>query len=290
MQLPSIVGTTHYPTGPPPASSSGTSPNHQPTRPTLESVTEAPPRQNDNERLQTPMNQPPVPGDLPDVYPPARLEYATFVPVYDPNDPSTWEPHYPATTPFGMYTSQETTDTNKLSAIHTLKQSIWSRVGNVFRWPISRRRHGDYLQLPIWSTLPSSEESKSGYPSLVVRLIVKTIPREMYLHFLLRLPSLYFARVARIFEEADLTLPEIKKMALETASQGKNGRFDIQILESNQNNVPPEYERLKSTWEAFIDSVMREWKTFNIISVLLLSYVPLLFLVEFLLIWSWLLD
>jgi len=32
-------------------------------------------------------------------------------------------------------------------------------------------------------------------------------------------PSLYFSRVARIFEEADLTLPEIKKMALETASQ-----------------------------------------------------------------------
>ena len=103
------------------------------------------------------------------------------------------------------------------------------------------------------------------------------MPREVYLHFLLRLPSLYFSRVARIFEEADLTLPEIKKMALETASQGKNGPFDIHILESNQNNVPPEYERLKSTWEAFIDSVMREWKTFNIISVLLLSCVLLLF-------------
>ncbi|KAH6916458.1 hypothetical protein BKA70DRAFT_1092400 [Coprinopsis sp. MPI-PUGE-AT-0042] len=30
-------------------------------------------------------------------------------------------------------------------------------------------------------------------------------------------------------------------------------------------------ESLKPTWEGFIDSVMREWKTFNIISVLLLS-------------------
>ncbi|KIM38313.1 hypothetical protein M413DRAFT_244392 [Hebeloma cylindrosporum] len=115
---------------------------------------------------------------------------------------------------------------------------------------------------------PPSEVSESGYPSRAVTFVVQTMPREVYLHFLLRLPSLYFSRVARIFEEADLTLPEIKKMALETASQGKDAQFDIQAFESN---VPPQYERLKSTWEAFIDSVMREWKTFNIISVLLLS-------------------
>ena len=64
---------------------------------------------------------------------------------------------------------------------------------------------------------------------LVITFVAKTMPREVYLHFLLRLPSLYFSRVARIFEEADLTLPEIKKMALETASQGKNAQFDIQV-------------------------------------------------------------
>ncbi|KJA14139.1 hypothetical protein HYPSUDRAFT_220615 [Hypholoma sublateritium FD-334 SS-4] len=32
-----------------------------------------------------------------------------------------------------------------------------------------------------------------------------------------------------------------------------------------------QYERFKATWESFIDNVMREWKTFNILSVLLLS-------------------
>ncbi|KAF8962028.1 hypothetical protein BDZ97DRAFT_1920912 [Flammula alnicola] len=58
-------------------------------------------------------------------------------------------------------------------------------------------------------------------------------------------------------------------MALETASRGKGNEFDIHSIEAS--NVPPQYERLKSTWESFIDSVMREWKTFNIISVLLLS-------------------
>ena len=57
------------------------------------------------------------------------------------------------------------------------------------------------------------------------------MPREVYLYVLLCLPSLYFSRVARIFEEADLTLPEIKKMVLETASQGMNTQFDIQVFE-----------------------------------------------------------
>ncbi|KAH6887207.1 hypothetical protein BKA70DRAFT_1122979 [Coprinopsis sp. MPI-PUGE-AT-0042] len=33
-----------------------------------------------------------------------------------------------------------------------------------------------------------------------------------------------------------------------------------------QSATSPAYESLKRTWEGFIDSVMREWKTFNIIS------------------------
>ena len=280
MQLPSVVETTPYPTGPLPASSSDVNLNHQSTQPTLEPVIEAPLGQDDNERPQTPISRPPTPADRPpDVYPPPHVGYPTPVPVYDPNDPSTFPlsppiPNYPFNPYYPPYTPS--TPSLGMYPIPTLKQTIWSRVGNVFRWPHSRRRHDNYLKPdlpypPIWSPPPSSEESKSGYPSLIVRFIFKTMPREVYLHFLLRLPSLYFSRVARIFEEADLTLPEIKKMALETASQGKNAQFDIHAFESK--NVLPEYERLKSTWEAFIDSVMREWKTFNIISVLLLSCV-----------------
>ena len=89
------------------------------------------------------------------------------------------------------------------------------------------------------------------------------------MHMLLRLPELYFSRVARIFEEADLSLPEIKKMALETASKGKEMHSIHMAFETS--SVPPAYESLKHTWESFIDCVMREWKTFNVISVLLLS-------------------
>ena len=92
-------------------------------------------------------------------------------------DPSTFPPpspsipihpfdscHPPSTPPFAMCPNP------------TLNQSIWSRVGNVFRWPFSCRRHDDWLQPdlsypPIWSPPPSSEESKSGYSSRVVKLL-----------------------------------------------------------------------------------------------------------------------
>ncbi|KAF9527384.1 hypothetical protein CPB83DRAFT_856456 [Crepidotus variabilis] len=122
-----------------------------------------------------------------------------------------------------------------------------------------------YVPTFIQPSRPTSQ-SKSTSQKLV-EFFGDRLPRQVYLHLLLRLPALYFGRVARIFEDADLTLPEIKKMALETASEG---RMDIQDFETHAT-MPPQYKKLKDTWEAFIDSVMREWKTLNIISVLLLS-------------------
>ena len=72
-----------------------------------------------------------------------------------------------------------------------------------------------------------------------------------------------------------MSLFEIKKMALETASQGLTHEFEMQMAFESPS-VPPAYKKLISTWEFFIeDSVMRKWKTFNIISVLLMSYVTL---------------
>ena len=103
----------------------------------------------------------------------------------------------------------------------------------------------------------------------------------MYLLLLLRLPSLYFSRVARIFEEADMSLPEIKKMALETASQGLSHEYEIEMAFESPS-VPPAYKRLTSTWEFFIDSVMREWKTqHHLGSTLDVCYLDLSLLLSF---------
>ncbi|TFK37839.1 hypothetical protein BDQ12DRAFT_140223 [Crucibulum laeve] len=98
--------------------------------------------------------------------------------------------------------------------------------------------------------------------------IFDIIPRQIYLHLLLRLPSLYFSRVTGIFEEADLSMPEIKKMALETSSAWRDSSRGLPHVLSLE---PASNLYLKYTWEAFIDSLMREWKTLNIVSILLVS-------------------
>ena len=103
----------------------------------------------------------------------------------------------------------------------------------------------------------------------LAEFIFDTVPRQLYLHFLLRLPYFYFSRVARIFEEADMTMPEIKEMAVGNVGQLQHTFVNF------PSTVPmgPHMLNLKASWEGFIDSLLREWKTLNIISVLLLSYV-----------------
>jgi len=125
--------------------------------------------------------------------------------------------------------------------------SIFSRLARFLGWPFYKRREDC--------------EGHSRTLSFFLSLL-----SWIYLSFLFRLPSLYFGRVARIFEEADLTLPEIKEMAIETAIEGK---FDLTMIENGA--LPPRYASLKATWQSFIDDLMREWKTFNVISVLLLT-------------------
>ena len=144
--------------------------------------------------------------------------------------------------------------------------SIWSRIGDFFRWPFAWIRGDNESGGASYHSANTFTFVAEGYGKVAGRFVLQTLPRTMYIHLLLRLPSLYFGRVARIFEEADLSLSEIKKMAIETAVQGQ---FDFQTMEMNM--VPPQYERLTTTWQSFINDVLREWQTFNIVSVLLLS-------------------
>ena len=161
------------------------------------------------------------------------------------------------------------------------KKSIFSGLNRFFR--SSHHTHPPANPQPFTALYPQpfTEPYTVIYPPMdpevdwhesVFNFFLTAFPKQMYLLILLRLPSLYFSRVARIFEEADMSLPEIKKMALETASRGLTHEFEFQMAFESPS-VPPAYKRLTLTWESFIDSVMREWKTFNIISVLLLSYV-----------------
>ncbi|KAF7309414.1 hypothetical protein MIND_00312200 [Mycena indigotica] len=84
----------------------------------------------------------------------------------------------------------------------------------------------------------------------------------------LRLPSLYFSRVARVFEDAETSKPDIQRM-LRAGSKHRNR--SMRWVNHNPTLLTPTLITLLSSWEVFIDSLMREWKTLNVVSVLLMS-------------------
>ena len=106
-------------------------------------------------------------------------------------------------------------------------------------------------------------------------LAFDTLPRQLYLHSQLRLPSLYFSRVARIFEDAAVSRPEIQRIidACEPVNaQNMTGNVVLPFPEEwVPPNVSPALARFKRSWESFVDSLIREWKTLNVLSALLLT-------------------
>ena len=66
-------------------------------------------------------------------------------------------------------------------------------------------------------------------------------------------------------------MPQIKQGILEAAIQLKEPVKDVADAWELEPVESAQYCKLQNTWQSFIDSLMREWKTLNIISVLLLS-------------------
>ncbi|KAH7099328.1 hypothetical protein BKA62DRAFT_314628 [Auriculariales sp. MPI-PUGE-AT-0066] len=123
--------------------------------------------------------------------------------------------------------------------------------------------------------------------------------RLVYLHFLLRLPSLYFSRVCRVFEDANVSQPDIERLqavailhdhdleaqgATATASHASLPRFPSSPREWSElierREVSNELVRFKGSWEDFVDGLMREWKTLNVVSALLLSAIVSIFQID----------
>jgi len=141
-------------------------------------------------------------------------------------------------------------------------------------------------------------------------LFFDIIPRQIYLNFSLRLPAMYFSRVAKIFEEAEVSRPDIQRMidascnpglwtsshirqqtprhivpgaATGIALSGQTGAVPAATAalhyplpypdEWTPSVVSPALVRFKHSWEGFIESLLREWKTLNLVSALLASFV-----------------
>ncbi|TFK37836.1 hypothetical protein BDQ12DRAFT_631934 [Crucibulum laeve] len=125
------------------------------------------------------------------------------------------------------------------------------------------------LAAEVFGSMPTSNADMP--PLLKLSFWFDLLLRQIYLHILLRLPALYFSRVVYIFEEAKLNINEIKSMVLN--DEGMDWKEPTYLMTSvgRLQAQSPRYLRLKRSWEYFIDSLMREWKTLNIVSVLLLS-------------------
>lgn len=118
--------------------------------------------------------------------------------------------------------------------------------------------------------------------------------RQLYRHFLLRLPSAYFTRVSKVFEEAELSKVEVQKM-IEASKRARNRRLRRGVRQAQSEShahrespgetidfwpnerewttsvVSPSLQRFKQSWDEFMESLQKEWKTLNVVSALLLS-------------------
>ncbi|KAG8998103.1 hypothetical protein FRB90_012364 [Tulasnella sp. 427] len=97
--------------------------------------------------------------------------------------------------------------------------------------------------------------------------------RQVYRHALLRLPSLYFRRVWRIIFEAQVTRAELNQI-IQQRQLGTDFPIQVQWIPPV---VSPGLARFRNEWEEFIDNLLKEWKTFNVVSALLLSAILTIF-------------
>lgn len=153
------------------------------------------------------------------------------------------------------------------------------------------------LPLPITCTPGSRFRFRSCGHGLRIFLL-DTFPRHLYLHALFRLPALYFSRVSRIFEDAEVSKHEVQRLieacipaneendmsAGIAANLGFSAAFGTARARNAGSVLPfpedwkppsvsPALSRFKHSWETFVDTLIREWKTLNLVSVLLCTYV-----------------
>lgn len=153
-----------------------------------------------------------------------------------------------------------------------------------WRFRICSPRSTDTQLLPLTCCIPMTPvQGGQGFFS-------DTLPRQLYLCLLLRLPAVYFSRVARIFEDAEVSRNDMQRI-IESNRPSKLSTASHRSI-ANANAVPstlpfpedwtppavsPALARFKNSWEDFIDSLLREWKTLNLVSALICSAIVTMF-------------
>ncbi|KAK0455722.1 uncharacterized protein EV420DRAFT_1552868 [Desarmillaria tabescens] len=184
--------------------------------------------------------------------------------------------------------------------------------------PFRAKSHFRFPGIPCFCVSEPSDDPDAGRDhdcdqikqraESISAFVTETLPRVFYLYSLLRLPALYFSRVARIFEDAEVSRPDVQRMidacsrpgytiplsshvnvnsnAYRTSAAGVSGHVGAAALVADLDILPedwaapfvsPALVRFKHSWEAFIDTLMREWKTLNVVSALLLTAILTMF-------------
>ncbi|KAJ7616495.1 hypothetical protein FB45DRAFT_841349 [Roridomyces roridus] len=128
-------------------------------------------------------------------------------------------------------------------------------------------------------TLPPPVTCSTGsrpclHLSRILSILLLEVPRQLFLTLLLlRLPILYFHRVSRIFDDADLSETDIHRLKSANAEQwrdGTPGKLRTAWL-PDEAIVAPHLQNFRYQWEALVDLLVREWTVLSLIEGLMLS-------------------
>ncbi|KAI6096729.1 hypothetical protein F5141DRAFT_560957 [Pisolithus sp. B1] len=142
----------------------------------------------------------------------------------------------------------------------------------------------------LYFCCPNPKGRIRKHAQLMWDFLTVILPRQIYLHLMLRLPSLYFSRIPRPFEVADVSQPDIDGLlcACQICNRARDRHARMSSIPQMASvrhhdhglplsetwtveDVGPALISFKNSWELFIESLLREWKMLNIVSALLLS-------------------
>ncbi|KAL1702335.1 hypothetical protein EV121DRAFT_271812 [Schizophyllum commune] len=166
-------------------------------------------------------------------------------------------------------------------AVDPFRTSVQPRRG---RWACPDTNDDDLEEQGVKAKLRRASvygERTARASSAFAAFLWRFVPATLYLCVLFRLPALYFSRVARVFENAELCRRDSIRMAAARATQWEKALGSSHASGGSQDRAyggirnygygyhfhEPQGDMLsfpllqfKKTWEQFIDNLLQEWK------------------------------
>ena len=109
---------------------------------------------------------------------------------------------------------------------------------------------------------------------MIAESVFDSIPHQVYYTVaFLQIPTFYQMRVFRVFEDVGMSIPEIRGAMLDITQQKLEGDNPVKTRPRrlSSKSDAKKFKKLLGAWKEFVETVVKEWETFNIISALLLS-------------------